>query len=224
MEEIVKYRIIGGTALAILALSLLAIVMHIPTQYDGDEFVTLLESLPPENKLVVYKAPVASKPVQVDSVAEEHESRAAEAVEAQAIVTDVKFHQAPARVVEAAPVVTPKPPVVKTATPVSKASALSQKSHLLRKPQPHPSKPKQKPPTWTVQVASFKQRKNALILKNELRRKGYAAYIRSSQGKPSKQRVFVGAKSSRARALKLARKIQHDMKISGLVVGTPALT
>lgn len=75
---------------------------------------------------------------------------------------------------------------------------------------------------WSVQVATFRERKNAARLKQSLNDAGYTAYQRQSSGPNDKvlSRVFAGPELERADARKLKRSIALDetFELEGIVV------
>nr|VFK59679.1 MAG: Cell division protein DedD (protein involved in septation) [Candidatus Kentron sp. TC] len=80
---------------------------------------------------------------------------------------------------------------------------------------------RQKTVAWAVQVGSFAKRKNALNLRDLLRKKGYHAFVEFIQGgniDKARTRVFVGPVLLRKKALQSAEKLRGDMKIDGIVV------
>ena len=72
---------------------------------------------------------------------------------------------------------------------------------------------------WAVQVGSFRNKANALGLRDQLRKKGYDAYVDEVEldGKPL-YRLRVGPVAKRPKAEELARKLKSEEKVNALVV------
>ncbi|RDE24474.1 SPOR domain-containing protein [Motiliproteus coralliicola] len=71
------------------------------------------------------------------------------------------------------------------------------------------------PVGWTLQLASFKERPNAVSLQQKLIQRGYKAYIRQ-KGPLSK--VFVGPDNQKSRIEQLKLKLKQEVKLDGLVL------
>ena len=75
---------------------------------------------------------------------------------------------------------------------------------------------------WVVQVGSFRQKENAVNLRNKLRRAGYAAFEdKSGNAKTPIYRVKVGPESKRDRAIALRAKLLAQQKLKGIVIQHP---
>jgi len=75
---------------------------------------------------------------------------------------------------------------------------------------------------WALQVGSFKDETNALVLRDKLRASGYPAYVeelKSSTKIP--YRVRIGPELDRERVNKLKQTILEKEKIQGMVVKHP---
>lgn len=97
---------------------------------------------------------------------------------------------------------------------------------------PEPAAPVESPPpaakppsslhAWALQVGSFNDQSNALVMRDRMRAKGYAAYIdKQTAGKTARYRVRIGPELDRARVDKLKDDIQQKEKIKGMVVNHP---
>lgn len=75
---------------------------------------------------------------------------------------------------------------------------------------------------WAVQLGSFSVQKNALKLRDSLRKKGYASFVEeyTSNGKTS-YRVRVGPELTRELASELKKKLKAETKLDGFVVEFP---
>lgn len=72
---------------------------------------------------------------------------------------------------------------------------------------------------WAVQIGSFAQKNNADKLVQQLRSKGFAAYVdRAKSGRMTVERVFVGPEAKRAHAEELVKKLKHAFQLKGVVV------
>jgi DedD protein len=72
---------------------------------------------------------------------------------------------------------------------------------------------------WAIQIGSFKDKKNALRLVNQLRGHGYRAFMRQiSTTFGENTRVYVGPELKRVLARELAVQIERDVHIKGMIV------
>ncbi len=103
-------------------------------------------------------------------------------------------------------------------------------------PAPH-SKPVEKPPVaekkpakpakstvagepraWVVQMGSFSERANAMVLRDRIRAKKYPAYVEAvATGKGTIYRVRVGPERTRAKAEALQAKLRKVFNLNGMV-------
>lgn len=67
---------------------------------------------------------------------------------------------------------------------------------------------------WVLQLASFKENRNANNLRDKLRKKGYKAY---SEKRGGLTRVFVGPDLSKANVDRWKKTLNKELKLSGLV-------
>lgn len=78
---------------------------------------------------------------------------------------------------------------------------------------------KQAVKAWSVQLGSFKDKPNALKLRDKLRVKGFPSYVEAvSMSKGEAYRVRVGPELLRSRAESLKKKLATVAKMDGLVV------
>ena len=83
-------------------------------------------------------------------------------------------------------------------------------------------KPVIKQTVWAVQVGSFNNRKNALGLKDKLRKKKVHAFVeRIMKDNKATYRVRVGPEATRKKAEELNKKLLKEFKLKGLVVKHP---
>ena len=71
------------------------------------------------------------------------------------------------------------------------------------------------PAGWTLQLASFKERANAVNLQQQLLKRGYKAYIRD---KAELSKVYVGPDLQKSRIQALKAELKRDLKLDGLVL------
>jgi len=106
-------------------------------------------------------------------------------------------------------------------------SLVSIQSEKVAKPKSTPAKPAKKisKPSinaWALQLGSFSQQTNALVLRDQLRAKGYRAFVEKS-GKSGKTsfKVRVGPDLDRSKIEKIAKKLKTKEKIDSIVVTHP---
>lgn len=76
--------------------------------------------------------------------------------------------------------------------------------------------------SWTLQVGTFSQEKNALGFRDTLRKEGYLAYSETSQSDGKKSyRVRIGPELEKARLEKIKVKLKADKKIDGFILRHP---
>lgn len=75
---------------------------------------------------------------------------------------------------------------------------------------------------WAAQLGSFADRRNALVLRNRLRAKGYPAFTESIAGEQGEvTRVLVGPEPVRARTVATIEALRQDTGLDGFVVRHP---
>ena len=75
------------------------------------------------------------------------------------------------------------------------------------------------PKAWAVQVGSFTQRDNAMRLRDQLRSKGYKAFVEQiTSADKTFYRVRVGPEVSRDKAVALQKDLQSKMKLQDTTV------
>lgn len=95
---------------------------------------------------------------------------------------------------------------------------LDKEDEVVRMPSVEPARPDLKP-AWTVQLGSFSQIENAKELKNKLQKSQFRAYMKKAHTENGvNYRVFVGPEIRQSDANSVARKLQKDFGLSGLVV------
>ena len=77
-------------------------------------------------------------------------------------------------------------------------------------------------PAWAAQLGSFAERRNALVLRNRLRAKGYPAFTESvTSDQKEVTRVLVGPEPTRDRTLSTIEALRRDTGLDGFVVRHP---
>ncbi len=114
-----------------------------------------------------------------------------------------------------------KPPIKPPGKPVSKAdlpidAATPKHSNVSKKGDGQAT-------AWVVQVGSFSHRKNAHVLRDKLRKQGFASFVEAVQDKCGKPvyRVRVGPEVRRDLADKLQQLLVRDAKLKGIVLRYP---
>ena len=75
---------------------------------------------------------------------------------------------------------------------------------------------------WAAQLGSFADRRNAFVLRNRLRAKGYAAFTQSVTGDQGEvTRVLVGPEPTRDRTLSTIEALRRDTGLDAFVVRYP---
>ena len=169
-------------------------VIFIPMILDGGREKTL----PPFGQAIPDKPPVLKK---LESAA----PKPVEAVPPPAMVQRqlVDQHTAALKAEAASPTPTTAP---------AKTNETSSKSSIEKKGVK----------AWVVQVGSFAQRKNALALRDKLRKHKYQAFVEAVKTNGSwTYRVRVGPEVRRSSAETTQKTLQAKLKIDGVVMGHP---
>ena len=75
---------------------------------------------------------------------------------------------------------------------------------------------------WAAQLGSFSERRNALVLRNRLRAKGYPAFTQAVVGDEGEvTRVLVGPEPTRDRTVAAIEALRRDTGLDGFVVRHP---
>ena len=74
-------------------------------------------------------------------------------------------------------------------------------------------------PGWAARIGSFTDRRNALVLRNRLRAKGYAAFTETAgSGQDRVTRVLVGPEPTRERTISVMEEFRRDTGLDGFLV------
>lgn len=75
---------------------------------------------------------------------------------------------------------------------------------------------------WALQLGSFSQQTNALVLQDQLRAKGYRAFVvKSKKSNNTRYEVRIGPDLDRSKIEKIAKKLKSDGNRDSLVVTHP---
>ena len=75
---------------------------------------------------------------------------------------------------------------------------------------------------WALQLGSFDQQTNALVLQDQLRAKGYRAFVvKSNESSNTHYKVRIGPDLDRSKIEKIAKKLKINEKIESIVVTHP---
>ncbi len=85
----------------------------------------------------------------------------------------------------------------------------------------NPGESRPGPHAWVIQVGSFSNSANALLLRDRLRKKGFAAFVQETKGEPTVYRVKVGPELQREAAEKLKGELMAKLQLSAIVVQHP---
>lgn len=78
------------------------------------------------------------------------------------------------------------------------------------------------PAAWAAQLGSFSDRRNALVLRNRLRAKGYAAFLQTATGdQGALTRVLVGPEPTRDRTVSTIEDLRREAGLDAFVVRYP---
>jgi DedD protein len=108
-------------------------------------------------------------------------------------------------------------------TAEAKPPATGEKPAPAPAPQPKATKEAEPPPAaWAIQLGSFSSAKNAIELRDKLKKMGYVAFIETAQvdGKEI-TRVFVGPELTKERAEELVKKLRAEIDLNGIIVQYP---
>ncbi len=73
---------------------------------------------------------------------------------------------------------------------------------------------------WVVQVASFRNRENARVLRRRLRQAGFKVFVQRTGGRGNRAvyRVRIGPEQDRARLKEILERLKQHARLSGYVV------
>lgn len=112
-----------------------------------------------------------------------------------------------------------QPPVIQPANNPDKQA----KQPIIKTASNHPADKnlsQLKTAAWVVQMGSFKNKSNAQRLANQLRAKGYKAFMHNAKSAHGEERtqVYVGPEYKKVAAAELATKLEEVSKLHGIIV------
>lgn len=246
-----KQRLVGATVLAVLAIVLIPILLTGGNE-DDSSLVTIPPKLDTgfSSKITPLEpAPTPAKPTVIDSTPLPVPAASAGSSAAPAAMSPQVGEKAPVSVVTAPPADKPGAPAApKSEPPKPDISPQGDKpaadKSLPDKPTvkseadkpvpskplpavvpaaPAPSKDRMNITAWIIQLGSFSSEQNALALRDQLRAKGYTAFVEKIKSGDSQLfRVRVGPELERARADALRDKLEKETKQKGIVERYPS--
>ena len=190
-EHTFKQRIVGAIVLVALA------VIFIPMLLPGSRDIGFSDN----------GSPIPPKPAELENLKVLELEKPQPAPKPREIVrTPIDEHSpaAPPEDVEAP--ATDKTPLPEETLPPKTTSEAAQPADTT-------------PKAWAVQVGSFTQRDNAMRLRDQLRSKGYKAFVeRITSADKTFYRVRVGPEVSREKAMALQKDLQSKMKLQDSTV------
>ena len=202
-----KQRLVGAIVLVALG------VIFIPMILDGER----------EQDFIVNGSSIPAKPAELKNIRKlefDTEARSAESGSSPDIRIPVDEHSAPLTL-------TPEKPRQKEPSPAARTD--TEKPAPTKKTPPVSVAPKQTKAVavpvaraWAVQVGSFKQKNNALKLRDTLRAQKYTAFVEAIRSNGTLvYRVRSGPYVSREKAEQVREKLLAQQKMKGLVVKHP---
>ncbi|MEW6353320.1 MAG: SPOR domain-containing protein [Pseudomonadota bacterium] len=227
-----KQRLIGAAVLIVLA------VIFLPMLLDGDVGSALAPTnIPPkpETEFVSKVTPLdevppaaADEPPQAQAEFPPAESLAAAPAmppAASAPVAQVANETVATPPAEnSEPQAPPKPAAEKTPDSVPPAASTAKTDAPPKPAAPRADTKRMDVDAWVVQLGSFSSEQNASKLRDQLRDKGYSAFVETVAGSGGGKvfRVRVGPELERARAEAVRDKLEKELKIKGIVGRYPS--
>ncbi|MEN8259942.1 MAG: SPOR domain-containing protein [Pseudomonadota bacterium] len=214
MDQTLKQRLVGVALLTALAVIFVPMLFDDPVEETGDATALDIPEFPAEFESSVVPLPLRpdhgvplSEPVPETELAVERPPLAARPSET------LSKEDKPAGE-GATPEQEPAAGSAAVANPDPMAAPGPSSTIALRKPHGAPDR-------WFVQVGSFGREENATILRDKLRKKGYAAFleIAESEVQGKVYRVKVGPEEDKPNAKKVRDKIKVDFGAKGIVIG-----
>lgn len=225
MDEKTKQRLVGATVVISLGIIFLPLIFNggrhtdfekiqieIPA-YPRGNFSSVIQPLTPvEASLSEQKPP--SKQVNIV------EREGSKPIVDDEIANIIRPIERPEQIVNQPKAVVADKPAAKSSTkPVARKPPPKK---AVNKPVKRTAKIHLPVTAWVVQVGSFDSRKNALSLRDTLRKNGFVSFVETyeSAGK-SAHRVRIGPETDRTRAEKILNSLRKKMSLSGIVVSYP---
>jgi len=92
--------------------------------------------------------------------------------------------------------------------------------HQQNKAKQHPSAQQPQLVRWVIQVGSFSQKENALLLRNKLRKQGFSAFVEKiwSEEQVKMYRLRVGPELDKSRAEVMKAKLEQKNNIKSILI------
>lgn len=237
MEEGAKRRLVGATVMVVLVVIFLPMLleeesqspvsereMSIPPRPDFEQgFNSSVfdgTNTPPVSAIPEYREPesdLSSGPQEL----------APPALFDTPATAEPEFSEQPALQPDSAP--EPTPALVEESTPAAKPKPEAKSAAV---PEPPSAQPPEPPPTptpastglssWVIQVASLRERARAYSLVQDLRTKGFPAYIEEAQVRQKLwHRVRIGPEVERKRIESLAASLRAKTGLNGQIQRYP---
>lgn len=246
MASMLKQRLIGAAVLIALGVIFIPMLLTGDGKFLSDEMESNVppkpmyeleapKVVPLDKRKLQSSEPVIEPAAQADKMA----STALQEDPGQGVIKESEKAQTIKHEPASEPAVKESAVSAESKTTSKPASATTEKSKTVKTPatvkSPEPSsKQVEKPASveaskkpvvsgWAVQLGSFSVEKNALKLRDSLRKKGHASFVEeyTRNGKTS-YRVRVGPELTRELANELKKKLKAETKIDGFVVEFPA--
>lgn len=235
MDSRLKQRLIGATVLIVLA------IIFVPMLFEDEAGSLSDNAIPPKpdfefnSKVTPLDEPIPAPPAPAPAPASVPPPISEAPPEPETFTPPAEAPTAPAQEPAASAALEPPPevpvpapaeaPVDESSPPPAEIPAAAQppqSSHAAAGTTPPEATP-QDPAlaqAWVVQMGSFSNEQNALKLRDQLRAKGYTAFVEmvdGAAGKGKVARVRVGPEEDRARAEMIRDKLQKEFKIKGII-------
>lgn len=209
MDDVLKHRLVGTAMLLIISAVFLPMIFSDIQPQQTVAVQKKRQALPKSKKTVETFQPQRLAQIDLDKprpVAQKTQAKSA------APKVTAKKTQTPL-----AKKTSPKPKPVLQKVPVKKQVA---KKSPIKKIPTQKAQPVTGPNAWVVQLGSFTNLGHANALEKRLRRQGYSAFSRKSTNSRGVRytRVLVGPEVKKAKAVRLAVKLQSDLKLKGIVL------
>ncbi len=217
MDKTLKQRLIGAAVIIALA------VIFIPMLLEGPK-----ENDPVSMQIEIPEKPVYEIPNRLGEAPPAPPAASQQSAPETALnPPEVIIPPAPANAEKAKPAIAeakPEPKPAEAVEPPAKQTATVTRPAAEAKPKPRPAPKKMSVSDsgFVVQVGSFSQRQNAMVLSDKLEAAGFPAFVESGKSKDKTiYRVKVGPQPTRADADKLRQKLLKTENLKGIIVAHP---
>ncbi|AZV75808.1 SPOR domain-containing protein [Coxiella burnetii] len=187
MEIKAKQRLIGALVLLAIVAIFLPLLFHNPRPSTGLTMTTTIPPAPDKPVVQLQLPPSAPPPVETPLL--------------QTNTVDL----------------TPKQPIVQPSLPPVMPVPQPKKVVKVNKPHSLESLLSKTPTAWIIQVASFVNPDYAKHLLQQLRAKGFDAYLQESHEGKVITRVFIGPEINRDKINKIQKELKQQMRLNGVI-------